>query len=146
MHERVFIGIGSNLGQRHATIHAGVRDLAAHGSITLIRLSLLIETDPVGPRGQGPYLNAACEVRTSLQPVQLLEVMLGIERSHGRDRSKEQRWGARTLDLDLLLFGERSINEPSLTVPHPRMLERPFVMIPLREINAISPSGQRALV
>ncbi|MFK7883125.1 MAG: 2-amino-4-hydroxy-6-hydroxymethyldihydropteridine diphosphokinase [Phycisphaerales bacterium] len=136
MHERIYIGIGSNLGQRHATIHAGVRSLNAHAAIEVVRLSSIIETDPVGPAGQGPYLNAACEVRTSFGPRELLDAMLEIERVHGRDRSKEQRWGARTLDLDLLLFRDVVIDEDGLTVPHPRMHERSFVMIPLRELRS----------
>lgn len=135
MHERVFIGIGSNLGPRHATIHAGVRDLDAHPAISLRRLSLLIETDPVGPPGQGPYLNAACEARTTLEPRALLDAMLEVERRHGRDRSAGQRWGARTLDLDLLLYGDRHIKERGLVVPHPLMRERPFVIGPLRSIG-----------
>jgi len=135
MHERVFIGIGSNLGHRHATIHAGVRDLDRHPSIAVVRLSTIIETDPVGPPGQGAYLNAACELRTSLEPHDLLDAMLDVERAHGRERSQEQRWGPRTLDLDLLLFGDRTIAEDGLVVPHPRMRERPFVLIPLREIG-----------
>jgi 2-amino-4-hydroxy-6-hydroxymethyldihydropteridine diphosphokinase len=135
MQERVFIGIGSNLAPRHATIHAGVRDIDRHPAITVVRLSAIIETEPIGPEGQGPYLNAACEIRTTLEPRALLDAMLEIERTHGRDRSKEQRWGARTLDLDLLLFGDRTIEVPGLTLPHPRMRDRPFVLIPLREIG-----------
>lgn len=128
------IGIGSNLGRRHATIHAAVRDLARVPEVRVIRLSSIIETDPVGPEGQGPYLNAVVLVQTTLEPQALLDAMLTIERSHGRDRAREQRWGPRTLDLDLLLFGDRRINEPGLIVPHPRMHERAFVLIPLREI------------
>ncbi len=135
MDERVFIGIGSNLGPRHATIHAGVRDLDTHAAIRVVRLSLLIETDPIGPPGQGPYLNAACEVRTSLGPEGLLEEMLRVERRHGRERPHEQRWGARTLDLDLLEFGDRRIEKPGLIVPHPRMRRREFVLAPLRSIG-----------
>lgn len=134
MDERVFIGIGSNIAPRHAAIHAGVRRLNDHLAITVVRLSSIIETDPVGLAGQGPYLNAACELRTTLEPRALLAVMLDTERALGRDRSKEERWGPRTLDLDLLRFGDRTIDEEGLTVPHPRMHERAFVKIPLGEI------------
>jgi 2-amino-4-hydroxy-6-hydroxymethyldihydropteridine diphosphokinase len=131
---RAFIGIGSNLGPRHATIHAGVRDLARVPGIQVVRLSSIIETDPVGPPGQGPYLNAAAELATTLDPHALLNAMLGVERTHGRDRSSGERWGPRTLDLDLLVYDGLTLEEPGLTLPHPRMHERPFVMIPLSEI------------
>ncbi|MEM9372605.1 MAG: 2-amino-4-hydroxy-6-hydroxymethyldihydropteridine diphosphokinase [Planctomycetota bacterium] len=135
MHERVYIGIGSNLGPRHATIHAGLRELGAREGVRIVRVSLLVETDPVGPPGQGAYLNGACELRTSFEPHELLEVMLEIERDHGRVRDGGERWGPRTLDLDLLVFGDRRIDLPGLTVPHPRMHERPFVTRPLAELG-----------
>lgn len=130
------IGIGSNLGARHATIHAGVRDLDRVPGVRVLRLSPIIETDPVGPEGQGPYLNACVLVETTLEPRALLDAMLTIERTHGRDRTREQRWGSRTLDLDLLVFGDNVIDEPGLTVPHPRIAERAFVLLPL---GAIAP-------
>lgn len=145
MTHRAFIAIGSNLGPRHATIHAGVRDLARVPGVRLVRLSSLIQTDPVGPPGQGPYLNAAAELATTLDPHALLDAMLGVERAHGRDRSAGERWGPRTLDLDLLLYDDLVLDEPGLTLPHPRMHERPFVLIPLREIapglSLRSPAG-----
>lgn len=131
---RAYIGIGSNLGPRHATIHAGVRDLGRVPGVRVVRLSSIIETDPVGPPGQGPYLNAAAELGTTLDPHALLDAMLAVERAHGRNRSSGERWGPRTLDLDLLIYDGLTIDEPGLTLPHPRMRERPFVLGPLSEI------------
>lgn len=132
---RAYIGIGSNLGPRHATIHAGMRDLGRVPGIAVVRLSAIIETDPVGPPGQGPYLNAAAELATTLAPHALLDAMLAVERAHGRDRSSGERWGPRTLDLDLLMYDDLTLDEPGLTLPHPRMRDRAFVMIPLGEIR-----------
>jgi 2-amino-4-hydroxy-6-hydroxymethyldihydropteridine diphosphokinase len=109
MTHRAYIGIGSNLGPRHATIHAGVRALGNVPGIRVVRLSSIIETDPVGPPGQGPYLNAAAELETTLDPHALLDAMLKVERAHGRDRSAGERWGPRTLDLDLLIYDDLAI-------------------------------------
>ncbi len=134
MIHRAYIAVGSNLGPRHATIHAGLRDLARVPGVRVVRVSALIQTDPVGPPNQGPYLNGAAELSTDLPPTDLLHAMLAVERLHGRDRSSGERWGARTLDLDLLLYDDLVIDEPGLTLPHPRMHERAFVMIPLGEI------------
>lgn len=131
---RAYIGIGSNLGPRHALIHAGVRALGRVPGVRIVRLSSIIETDPVGPPGQGPYLNAAAELETTLDPHALLDAMLAVERAHGRNRSSGERWGPRTLDLDLLIYDGLTIDEPGLTLPHPRMRERPFVLGPLSEI------------
>lgn len=100
----------------------------------LIAFAEPVETDPVGPVEQGAYLNSAAVVRTTLSPRELLAGLLAIERAAGRDRSKELRWGPRTLDLDLLLYGQRIIDEPGLAVPHPRMHERAFVLGPLASI------------
>jgi 2-amino-4-hydroxy-6-hydroxymethyldihydropteridine diphosphokinase len=105
----------------------------------VVRRSTVHETDPVGPPGQGPYLNAVAELATSLSARQLLATLLDIERARGRDRAAEVRFGPRTLDLDLLAWGPatpggRSIDVPGLQVPHPRMHERRFVLDPLAEI------------
>ena len=94
----------------------------------------LRETAPVGGVPQGLYLNAAATLRTGLSPRELLDGLLAIERAHGRDRLTEARWGPRTLDLDLILYGDLIINEPGLVLPHPRMHERSFVLEPLAEI------------
>lgn len=132
MPERAAIALGSNLGDRRAIIEGALVDLSDLGHIPL--RSAIVETEPVGPAGQGPYLNAACIMETELEPRALLDGMLKIEARHGRDRSREQRWGPRTLDLDLLLFGGAVIDEPGLTVPHPRLHERRFVLEPLATI------------
>jgi 2-amino-4-hydroxy-6-hydroxymethyldihydropteridine diphosphokinase len=100
--------------------------------VKVCRLSPLLETDPVGGPQQGRYLNAAAELKTNLSPQDLLEALLAIERRSGRDRTV--RWGPRTLDLDLLLYDDLVCDEPGLTVPHPRMHERLFVLDPLCEI------------
>lgn len=141
MAHRAFIAIGSNLGPRHATIHAGLRDLARVPGVRVLRLSSIIETDPVGPPGQGPYLNAAAELDTTLEPHALLDAMLEVERAHGRDRSGAERWGPRTLDLDLLWYDGVTLDEPGLALPHPRMAERVFVLGPLSEIAPDLPAG-----
>lgn len=96
--------------------------------------SQIIETEPVGTVPQGPYLNAAAEIVTRLDARSLLDGLLAIEQQRGRDRSSVERWGPRTLDLDLLLFGDQWIEEPGLTVPHPRLHERLFVLTPLAQI------------
>jgi 2-amino-4-hydroxy-6-hydroxymethyldihydropteridine diphosphokinase len=128
------IGLGSNLGPRRRTIESALVALGTHPRIAVQRTSGLVETEPVGMADQGPFLNGAVIVRTSLAPRALLEVCLGIERGHGRDRSAASRWSPRTLDLDLLLFEQVVLDEPGLQVPHPRMAERAFVLIPLAEI------------
>lgn len=129
----VFIGLGSNVGDREGHIRASLRELSEHAHVELLRCSSLHETTPVGgPSGQKMYLNAAAELATSLAPEDLLAWLHEIERHHGRVR--QTRWGPRTLDLDLLLYRELFIDRPELTVPHPRMWVRGFVMTPLREI------------
>lgn len=142
-----FIGLGSNLGDRAAHIAGGVAALGATPGIVVERISEPIETDPVGPSGQGPYLNAAARLATSLDPAALLGVLLLVERQHGRDRTAEVRWGPRTLDLDLLLFGSLVLDEPGLTIPHPRMHERDFVLRPLADVgpNAVHPQRGRTV-
>jgi len=132
--ERVFVAIGSNVGDRHAHVgHAATR-LAELPQTQLVRLSGVIETEPVGGPAQGRYLNAVAELSTSLEPDALLQHLLAIERERGRNRAQEVRFGPRTLDLDLLIHGSRRIRTPGLQVPHPRMAERDFVLVPLAEI------------
>ncbi len=129
-----FIALGGNIGDRRATLSRAFDALNAHSSITLVARSSIHEYPAWGPVPQQPYLNAAAHVRTSLAPRALLDSMLSIERSLGRDRSKEQRWGPRTLDLDLLLYGDRVIHQPELIVPHPWLAQRRFVLEPLAEL------------
>ena len=130
-----FIALGSNLGDRAAHLRHAAEAMNALPGTTVVRVSHHYETDPVGPPGQGPYLNAAAEICTELSPRDLLEGLLRIEREAGRDRSSDAvRWGPRPLDLDLLLYDDSMLNDPGLTLPHPRMHERAFVLQPLAEI------------
>jgi 2-amino-4-hydroxy-6-hydroxymethyldihydropteridine diphosphokinase len=128
------VALGSNLGDRAATILAGLHRLDATPGIAVVLVSQLIETAPEGAPGQNPYLNGAAELRTLLTPRALLDALLAIERQLGRERRAEARHGPRTLDLDLLLFGDAQISEPGLIVPHPRMHLRRFVLEPLAEL------------
>ena len=127
-----FVALGSNLGDRDAHLEFAVRSLDALRNVAIAELSPVYETQPVGPP-QGPYLNAVVELQTTLPPKPLLEAMLEIESRAGRSRVPEDRasWGPRTLDLDLLLYADRLIREPGLEVPHPRLHERAFVLVPL---------------
>jgi 2-amino-4-hydroxy-6-hydroxymethyldihydropteridine diphosphokinase len=128
-----YIGIGSNLGDRRTTIRSAVDALRAHDAVDEVELSSLLETDPVGgPPGQERFLNAAARVRTTLDASVLLELLLAIEKQLGRAR--RERWGPRVIDLDLLLYDDAVIDQPGLTVPHPSMCEREFVLRPLAEI------------
>lgn len=131
------IALGSNLpspaGDRSATLASAVRAVAALPRTALRAHASPIETEPVGPAGQGPYLNAAVSVMTTMSTRELLEALLDIERAHGRVRA--ERWGPRTLDCDLILFGDSIIDEPGLTVPHPEMAARRFVLEPLASIE-----------
>jgi 2-amino-4-hydroxy-6-hydroxymethyldihydropteridine diphosphokinase len=134
------VGLGSNLGDRRAILASAVDALAAAPGVSVRSVSLAIETAPVGgPSGQGPFLNAAAVLDTSLAPEDLLSVLRAVERDAGRVR--RVRWGERTLDLDLLLFGPLVCDTPELSVPHPRMGVRRFVLGPLAEIapHAIDP-------
>ncbi|HEY2219272.1 MAG TPA: 2-amino-4-hydroxy-6-hydroxymethyldihydropteridine diphosphokinase [Gaiellaceae bacterium] len=126
---RAYVGLGSNLGDREGTILAAAERLGPH------RLSRIRETEPWGYPDQPWFLNAAAELETELAPRELLERLLEIERGLGRTRNGP-RYGPRTVDLDLLLYGDLVVAEPGLTVPHPRLAERLFVLEPLFELNA----------
>jgi len=141
-----YIALGSNLGDRRASIEGAVQRLRSAPGVISVRLSSLHETQAVGgPPGQGPYLNAAARIETSHEPEALLELLLAVERELGRVR--RERWGPRIIDLDLLLFDDRMIDTPGLTVPHPRMHERRFVLEPLAEIGGavIDPRSGRSI-
>lgn len=129
-----YIALGSNLGDRRAIIESALARLREHPAIDVCAVSSIIETDPFGAPGQNKYLNAAAELRTNLSPRELLNTCLAIEAAHGRTRTAEQRWGPRLLDIDILLYSDRVIDEPGLHIPHPRMAERRFVLEPLAEI------------
>ena len=126
---RAYVGLGSNLGDREGTILAAAEQLGPH------RLSLIRETEPWGYADQPPFLNAAAELETELGPRALLDRLLELERALGRVRNGP-RYGPRTIDLDLLLYGDVVADEPGLTVPHPRLAERLFVLEPLFELDA----------
>jgi len=131
-----YIGLGSNLGDREALLRGAARGLAALPLTRLTALSGFIETEPVGPAGQGAYLNAAAAVETALGVGELMTGLLAIEQSLGRRRDRAVRWGPRLIDLDLLMFGHAVVDAPGLTVPHPLMHERVFVLGPLSRIAA----------
>lgn len=127
------MGIGSNLGDREAYVRQALDLLAEEPGIELQEVSEIRETDPVGVVDQPRFLNGAARVSTDLAPRALLERLLAIERRLGRVRA--ERYGPRTIDLDLLLYGDRVIDEPGLSVPHPRLADRRFVLEPLAELD-----------
>ena len=139
MAERVFIGLGSNLGDREAFIQKAIVQLAKPPSIEIIHSASLYETEPVGSEDQPWFLNTVVEIRTRLSPRALLERLKAIERQLGR-RSR-RNVGSREIDLDLLLYRDRVVDEPHLKIPHPQMHLRRFVLVPLAEIapDAIHP-------
>ncbi|PTX55265.1 2-amino-4-hydroxy-6-hydroxymethyldihydropteridine diphosphokinase [Melghirimyces profundicolus] len=127
-----YLGLGTNLGRRMANLEEALLRLHETEGVRITRLSSLYETAPVGYLNQPDFLNACAEVKTDRSPDELLQVLLGVERDLHRVRTV--RWGPRTIDLDLLLYGDAVIRRENLTVPHPRMTERPFVLLPLAEI------------
>lgn len=126
-----YIGLGSNLGDRQKQFELALAEMQEEG-LAIEKLSPFIETAPYGVLDQPAFLNAACAVRTDLAPQDLLHLLLDIEQRLGRVR--KMRWGPRSIDLDLLLYGQQIIDEPDLTVPHPDMKNRLFVLRPLADI------------
>jgi 2-amino-4-hydroxy-6-hydroxymethyldihydropteridine diphosphokinase len=144
MAERAYLGLGSNLGDRLAYLQTAVQQLSATPGVRLEAASSVWETAPVGVTDQPWFLNAVVALLTELEPEELLAVMQRLEADHHRRR--DQHWGPRTLDLDLLLFGQRRLATTSLTVPHPRLTERAFALAPLCELapDLVHPvSGRR---
>ncbi|TKC13920.1 2-amino-4-hydroxy-6-hydroxymethyldihydropteridine diphosphokinase [Robertmurraya kyonggiensis] len=133
MMNRAFLAIGTNIGDRYQNIDDCLTLLHEHPHIELVRASSIYETDPVGYTEQDPFLNMVIEVKTALAPSELLDSCLEIEHSLGRKRII--RWGPRVIDLDILLYNQENIETDKLFVPHPRMQERAFVLIPLLEIS-----------
>jgi 2-amino-4-hydroxy-6-hydroxymethyldihydropteridine diphosphokinase len=127
-----YIGIGSNLGDRLGYIESAIKKLKETDKIKINKISSIHETEPVGGPKQGKYLNAAIEIDTGLNPKELLARLQNIESQLGRKRTVKN--AARTIDLDILLYGNDNIDEPDLKIPHPNMREREFVMKPLKEI------------
>ncbi len=130
---RAYVGLGANLGDRERTLHEAVDALAAEEGIELVAVSTLRETEPVGVGDQPLFLNGVAALDTTLRPRELLGRLLALEQRFGRVRVPGEH-GPRTLDLDLLLYGDDRIAEPGLAVPHPRLHERRFVLEPLAEL------------
>src|SRR5580765_6173065 len=130
-----YIGLGSNLGDREGTLRAALGRLRHLQETKVLRVSTLRNTDPVGNLDQPRFLNGAVQLETTLSARRLLGRLLELERSFGRDRAAAPAKGPRTLDLDLLLYGQDVIDEPGLEVPHPRLHERRFVLEPLVELD-----------
>lgn len=127
-----YIGLGANIGQPHQALEAALKLLADHPLVSVTAVSSPFETAPVGPVAQPDFTNMAAHLSTALEPEELLRLLLQVEQQLGRIRTT--RWGPRTLDLDLLLYGDKVIEQPGLKVPHPRLHERGFVLAPLFQI------------
>ncbi|MEX2464702.1 MAG: 2-amino-4-hydroxy-6-hydroxymethyldihydropteridine diphosphokinase [Gaiellaceae bacterium] len=138
-----YVGLGANVGNRRENLDRAVELLAAEPGVRVLAVSSVRETDPVGYEDQPRFLNAACALETELRPRELFERLLAIERSLGRERAGP-RFGPRTIDLDLLLYGNETLDEPGLNVPHPRLAERLFVLEPLYELapDLVLPDGR----
>ena len=128
------VALGSNLGDRRTHITSALVALASLPLTRFVARSTIFETEPVGAPNQPRYYNAAARIETRLSARALLDALLEIERSLGRDRAGAERWGPRIIDLDLLFYGDQRIDEPGLSVPHPHLHERGFVLQPLSEI------------
>lgn len=142
MSHTCFIGLGSNLDSPCSQLQRAANALREHSAIQSLTLSPLYQSKAVGPGKQDDYLNAVACFTTSLPPHSLLALLQSIENNH--DRKREIRWGARTLDLDILLYDALEIDDATLTIPHPRMQDRSFVLLPLYDLapDLILPNGQ----
>jgi 2-amino-4-hydroxy-6-hydroxymethyldihydropteridine diphosphokinase len=129
---RVFVGLGSNLGHPLAQLESAIASLRRLPQTQIIAISPWYRSTPLGPAGQPDYINGVAELCTSLEPEPLLDSLQSIELGHHRHRG--QRWGPRTLDLDILLFDDIAINTPRLIIPHPEIANRNFVLIPLADL------------
>ncbi len=132
---KAFVGLGANLGEREAMIRQALEALSKLPQTTLVKASSLYDTEPVGEVDQPNFLNAVAQIDTELTPRQLLWNLFLIEKRLGRVRT--HRWGPRTIDLDLLLYGGLVVEEPDLTVPHPELARRSFVLVPLVELDPL---------
>ncbi len=131
--KRVYLGLGSNLGDRVENLRSCIRILTSCKSVRLSEVSGVYQTDPVGYKRQPQFLNAVVRIETALTPKDLLSLVQKIEKTLGRKRTI--RWGPRTIDVDILLYGGEEIDEPGLMIPHPRIYDRRFVLLPLKEID-----------
>ena len=132
--QTAFVGLGANLGLAEASVRAAILALGAVPQTMLIAASRLYRTPAWGRENQPDFINAVAQLRTTLAPLQLLDALLGIEQSFGRMRQAGERWGPRTLDLDLLLYADQVIALPRLQVPHPHLHARAFALLPLSEL------------
>lgn len=132
---RAYVGLGANLGDREGTIRSAVALLGTQPGIDVVAVSSLRETEAVGYVDQPAFLNGAVAVETELSPQELLQRLLAVELALGRARGEGPRFGPRPIDLDLLLYGAEVVDEPGLTVPHPRLAERRFALEPLHELD-----------
>ena len=139
------IALGGNIGDVRATFKAAIAEICALAQARLLARSSDYATPPWGEEQQPPFVNACIEIETGLAPHALLDVMQAVERTFGRDRSNERRWGPRTLDFDLIAYDDLALQTPALTLPHPRVLERAFVLVPLAEIAPERKIGGRTV-
>lgn len=139
-----YIGLGSNLGDPAANLRSALQHLANADALTIQAVSQFYTSKPMGPQNQPDYVNAVACVETSLNPAALLQTLFRIEHAHGRIRDASLRWGPRTLDLDLLLYGSLTLDSPELRLPHPGICERSFVILPLAELapDLVLPHGR----
>lgn len=131
-----YVALGSNLGDSIGYLHKAIKALKQHHAIQNLTVSHFYQSKPHGPQDQPDYINAAVKFETQLKPEPLLDVLQAIENNNQRVREGVVRWGARTLDLDLLFYGNEQIKTQRLIVPHPRICERIFVLLPLRDLGA----------
>lgn len=129
--EKIYLGLGSNIGNRGEKLQTALTDLERWG-VKILRSSSIYETSPVGKKDQPDFYNMVVQVKTDRSPEDLLTVIRAVERSLGRVRT--EKWGQRTMDIDLLFYGDTVLDDPDLTVPHRHLSERKFVLVPLREI------------
>src|SRR4249919_2243895 len=131
---RVYVGVGGNVGEVETTIEEAMWALDSLPQTSIRAQSRLYRTPPWGNTDQPPFLNAVVELQTRMTPRVLLDLLLDVETRFGRERSEGEKWGPRELDLDLLVYGDEELDEPGMHVPHPRLRERAFVLVPLAEI------------
>ncbi len=129
-----YIGLGSNMESPKQQIKSAIKSIAEIPEIQVLVASSLYKSKPVGPQDQNDYINAVIKIETEFMPLELLDCMQDIENQHGRIR--KEHWGPRILDLDILIFGKKIIQDKKLTIPHPEIEKRPFVLVPLAEIDS----------
>jgi 2-amino-4-hydroxy-6-hydroxymethyldihydropteridine diphosphokinase len=129
-----YIGLGSNMQSPKQQIKSAIKSISEIPEIQVLKVSSLYKSKPVGPQGQNDYINAVIKIETEFMPLELLDCMQDIENQHGRIR--KEHWGPRILDLDILIFGKKIIQDKKLTIPHPEIEKRPFVLVPLAEIDS----------